>query len=177
MLTGNKNFTMPTFMLLCSLVAGLLLFLVSGCTQTRVTHPLSSAHHVQQPVDPNSAQNALNIFYNDWKGVPHKTGGMTHSAIDCSGLTLLAYKDIFGIQLPRTTKAQAHFGKDISRKSLLPGDLVFFKTGLFQRHVGIILEKDRFIHASTSKGVMISHLNNPYWQDAFWKASRINTYR
>lgn len=176
--TIHNRSLMPDI-LLCRLAvfASIILLLFSfGCAKNRVTYS-SSAHSYQHPFDPTSARNSLNAFYNNWKGVPHRTGGMSQSAIDCSGLTVRAYKDIFDVKLPRTTEEQSRYGKNISKNSLLPGDLVFFKTGLFQRHVGIFLEKNSFIHASASKGVMISRLNEPYWQGTYWKATRINNYK
>jgi len=64
-------------------------------------------------------------------------------------------------------------GKSISRKELKAGDLVFFKTGWLTKHVGIYIAGDKFLHASTSKGVTISYLTNAYWQSKYWKARRI----
>ena len=154
----------------------LLFFSLSGCAKQRVQYPSSAGTGYQLPLDPASARKALKSFYSDWQGVPYKTGGMSQRAVDCSGLTVIAYRDVFGMNLPRTAEEQARHGRKIARKSLQPGDLVFFNTGLFQRHVGIYLEKSSFIHASATKGVMISRLDEPYWQDAFWKASRFYSY-
>lgn len=145
----------------------LLLFLLSSCAKNQVTYPTHT------PSDTASTRNALKVFYSDWQGVPYAMGGMSQSSIDCSGLTVLAYRDLFGMQLPRTAEEQAQYGRNISKNSLQPGDLVFFKTGFFQRHVGIYLDKNAFIHASTSKGVMISQLDEPYWRAKFWKAQRV----
>lgn len=79
------------------------------------------------------------------------------------------------LQLPRETKQQASIGTQIDKDELLPGDLVFFKTGSGQNglHVGIYDTNNQFIHASTSKGVMRSSLDNVYWQKNFWQARRI----
>ena len=81
----------------------------------------------------------------------------------------------FDLQLPRETKQQASIGTQIDKDELLPGDLVFFKTGSGQNglHVGIYDTNNQFIHASTSKGVMRSSLDNVYWQKNFWQARRI----
>ncbi|EPR5614221.1 C40 family peptidase, partial [Shigella sonnei] len=80
----------------------------------------------------------------------------------------------FDLQLPRETKEQASIGTQIDKDELLPGDLVFFKTGSGQNglHVGIYDTNNQFIHASTSKGVMRSSLDNVYWQKNFWQARR-----
>jgi cell wall-associated NlpC family hydrolase len=69
----------------------------------------------------------------------------------------------------------SHLGKKVSQNNLKPGDLVFFKTGLFSRHVGIYLDKRKFLHASTSVGVTISSLDNQYWKKNYWKSVRIST--
>jgi probable lipoprotein NlpC len=63
----------------------------------------------------------------------------------------------------------------VSRAALRTGDLVFFKTGIFIRHVGVYLERGRFLHASTSQGVMISEMGDAYWKLRYWKARRIES--
>lgn len=75
----------------------------------------------------------------------------------------------------RTTLAQTTLGTKVSRDELMPGDLVFFKTGSGQNglHVGIYDTNDEFIHASTSKGVIRSSLENVYWKRVYWQARRI----
>ncbi|MDH3218739.1 MAG: C40 family peptidase, partial [Gammaproteobacteria bacterium] len=60
----------------------------------------------------------------------------------------------------------------VSPRQIQPGDLVFFKTGWKKNHVGIYLRNGKFMHASSSRGVMISEIQNPYWSDAFWMARR-----
>jgi cell wall-associated NlpC family hydrolase len=110
----------------------------------------------------------------DWQGVRYRMGGLSKSGVDCSGLVYLTFRDHFGIKLPRTTRHQSRTGKSVSRRHLQPGDLVFFKTGWFDRHVGIYIEKHRFLHVSTKKGVMLSSLENPYWRKRYWKAVRIS---
>ncbi len=116
---------------------------------------------------------ALRQYFASWKGTHYRLGGLSRKGIDCSGLTLLTYKELFGRELPRTVREQVKQGRKIPKTALQAGDLVFFKTGNFQRHVGIYLEEDLFIHASRSRGVMISSLNNVYWQKRFWQAQRL----
>ena len=110
-----------------------------------------------------------------WHGTPYRYGGMGHGGVDCSGFVYLTFRDRFDLQLPRTTSAQTEIGTRIAKKELLPGDLVFFKTGAGENglHVGIYDTDDRFIHASTSQGVIRSSLNNVYWKKVFWQARRI----
>jgi hypothetical protein len=171
------NSSLPNSMLLRLLpVIALLvpLLLPSGCARREVRDIPRSGYIV--PVDDISARKALQQFYHNWQGIPYQVGGMSPAGVDCSGLVAIAYHDIFGMKLPRTAAEQARFGRKIPLNRLHPGDLLLFKTGMFQDHVGIFFEKNRFIHASSAKGVMISALNEPYWQDSLVKATRLYDY-
>lgn len=108
-----------------------------------------------------------------WKGAPYQNGGMSRRGIDCSGFVLVTYKTMLGLELPRTADEQATLGIPVGRDELATGDLVFFKTGVSTRHVGIYLDQGRFMHASRRRGVMISALNNGYWQRHWWQARRV----
>lgn len=120
----------------------------------------------------NLKQKLLNQ-YTRWKGAPYRLGGLNRKGIDCSGFVYLTYKDQLKTLLPRTTKMQSQTGKLVKYRQKQIGDLLFFKTGVKVRHVGIYLGEQQFMHASTSQGVVISNLNNPYWQRSFWKVKRI----
>ncbi len=111
--------------------------------------------------------------FKEWKSVKYKLGGLSKRGIDCSGFVYLTYLNRFGIILPRTTAQQARNGRKIPRRKLKAGDLVFFKTSRKVRHVGIYIEDGKFLHASTSRGVTISKLDNIYWSKKYWKAVRI----
>ncbi|WP_455427968.1 NlpC/P60 family protein [Dryocola sp. LX212] len=117
----------------------------------------------------------LNDQLSGWRGTPYRYGGMTRHGVDCSGFVLTTFRDQFDLQLPRETSAQAEIGTEIDKSDLLPGDLVFFKTGAGDSglHVGIYDTDNQFIHASTSRGVMRSSLDNVYWRKKFWQARRI----
>ncbi len=103
-------------------------------------------------------------------GTPYKYGGMSRSGIDCSGLIHLSF-NMAGIRVPRTAKDQSKHGKNIGWNRLRPGDLVFFKfkqKGAKWWHSGVItiVEKDRirFVHASSSRGVVESDLLSDYYR-------------
>ena len=93
--------------------------------------------------------------------------------MDCSAFVQITFRSKLGVDLPRTTEELAREGERVDRSELQAGDLVFFKTGFRQRHVGIYMGGKRFLHASTSRGVMTSSLNNVYWKERYWKARRI----
>jgi cell wall-associated NlpC family hydrolase len=117
-------------------------------------------------------KNQLQTHYSKWNGTPYKFGGTSRHGFDCSAFVAMTYRDLFNMNLPRTTKAQARAGQEIPRQAMRPGDLVLFKTSMFNRHVGIYVGSEQFIHVSTSKGVTQSRLDNPYWSAKYWKAVR-----
>nr|WP_304441025.1 NlpC/P60 family protein [Photobacterium sp. J15] len=118
---------------------------------------------------------AFGDVYASWKGTPYRLGGSSKQGIDCSAFVQVGYSDVFYFMLPRTTAEQAKLGQWIPLSEAREGDLVFFKTGRKVRHVGIYLGNASFLHASTSRGVMISRLDNPYWRSAFWQVRRVRT--
>jgi len=110
-------------------------------------------------------------------GTPYRYGGTTTAGIDCSAYTQLVFKKS-GKSLPRTAGQQYKQGKAVSKSNLTTGDLVFFNTsGRGVSHVGIYIGSSKFIHASTSKGVTISSLNDPYyWKSRYVGAKRTATF-
>ncbi|WP_439133813.1 NlpC/P60 family protein [Pseudomaricurvus sp.] len=123
--------------------------------------------------DTRVVQRKLYDQYQQWKGTGYAMGGLSRRGVDCSGLVYLTYRDQFGLRLPRSTKDQAIVGEKVKRSQLRSGDLVFFKTGFKVRHVGIYIEDGKFFHASTSRGVMISRLDDYYWKDKYWHSRRV----
>ena len=115
-----------------------------------------------------------------YTGTPYKYGGTTRAGIDCSALIYHAYRSA-NVGLPRTSEDQSKKGERVKLKELKAGDLVFFATGKKKRkvtHAGIITsvrgKKDvRFIHSSSSLGVIESNLYSPYYIQRFLRARRI----
>lgn len=101
---------------------------------------------------------------------------MSRRGVDCSGFVVVTMRDKFDLQLPRDTREQSKIGTRIDKDELLPGDLVFFKTGSGESglHVGIYDTNNEFIHASTSRGVMRSSLDNVYWRKTSGRHGEFN---
>ena len=102
-----------------------------------------------------------------WYGTRYRLGGSTKEGIDCSALVKILYATHYGVNLPRTAREQYDFTHRISRTELHEGDLVFFNTQGGVSHVGIYLQNNKFVHAASSGGVMISDLFDPYWEKRF----------
>lgn len=118
-------------------------------------------------------------FAKQFKGVKYKWGGTTKAGMDCSGLVFESFRS-HDIYLPRISRDMAKKGKKLNLKDVKKGDLLFFKTKNRRNainHVGLIVEIKnndiKFIHATTSKGVIVSGLNENYWLKAFVEARRI----
>ena len=117
-----------------------------------------------------------------WLGVKYRNGGNTKKGVDCSGLTLNIYREVYGIKLERSSANILRRNcAPINRNNLREGDLVFFKTSgsgnsKTPTHVGIYLKNGRFIHASTSKGVMVSSLSEPYYIRTWLTGGRVKRF-
>ncbi len=112
----------------------------------------------------------------DWIGVPYRSGGDSKRGTDCSGLTYQVYRKVYRTQLPRKTEDLKKKSNKVSKRNLREGDLVFFtsrNSGKKVAHVGIYLKNGKFIHASTSKGVIVSNLNEDYYTKHWISGGRI----
>lgn len=108
-----------------------------------------------------------------WLGSPYVYGGSSKGGTDCSGFVRSVFKDI-QVSLPRTSSEQANVGRSVARQNVLAGDLLFFNTtGGGVSHVGISIGQEKFVHASTSRGVIVSSLNEEYYNARFLFAKRV----
>lgn len=111
----------------------------------------------------------------EWYGVRYRVGGTSKSGVDCSGFTVAVYAAAYGMMLPRVSRDQYQLSRKISTTELKEGDLVFFNTnGRGVSHVGVYLGNNKFIHASVSRGVMVSDLFETYYLRRFVGAGRID---
>lgn len=137
------------------------------------------SHSKENTKSTSTANNIFQSVYEeakDWLHTPYRYGGTGHKGIDCSAFTGKVYQNVFGIRLERTSKAMSKDVESISKDELKPGDLVFFATRGKKKivnHVGVYLGKGDFVHASLSKGVTISSLDEKYYQRTWVKGGRV----
>ena len=145
------------------------LLLFTGCSGIRAL-TADGPHDVRSPdadsLSPDERlvlEDSLRIAITPWIGTPHRLGGTDMTGVDCSAFVQRIFSDALGLDIPRTTDAQIDTGAELDREALRAGDLVFFRTSRKDRHVGIVLDGMEFAHASSSSGVRVSRLDNPYW--------------
>ncbi len=136
---------------------------VQGCAgygrNQREARSLTTANHIDQ------ARKKVVMAALSQVGTPYVFGGeVPGEALDCSGLTRYAHSKI-GLEIPRVSVDQRRAAKPLANKPPAPGDLVFFQINPRTHHVGIMVDEQRFVHASTSqRAVRLALLDNPYWQ-------------
>ena len=116
----------------------------------------------------------LYSFIDDWYGVPYKYGGKNKSGIDCSNFTSTLYSSVYKKTLSGNSSSIYNMCKSLSKNDLQEGDLVFFKIETNDiSHIGVYLQNNKFVHATTKKGIMIDDLDEPYYKKYFYKGGRI----
>ncbi|MFT5708769.1 MAG: putative lipoprotein NlpC, partial [Oceanospirillaceae bacterium] len=145
-----------TSKVLVSLLKGALSLIVilslTGCIANATKPSKVATTALNNPL--KQAEMDLLGYYSDWVGTPYRLGGNSRKGIDCSAFVKNAYQSVFEMEVPRTTLAQAKIGKKINKSDVLPGDLVLFKTSRSVRHVGVVVNGNKFMHVSEKKGVM-----------------------
>jgi lipoprotein Spr len=112
-------------------------------------------------------------FIENWFGTHYRMGGTTKKGIDCSALTSSLLMAVYGFVVPRTAHQQYQASQHIKKNNLKEGDLVFFNTCGGVSHVGLYLDNDYFVHASSREGVTISSLNDNYYAKRFICGGRV----
>lgn len=141
------------------------------------TEPPKTAE--KPPVKPDAgktgiANTSLKKEVDQWLGVPYKYGGTTKQGVDCSGFCGNVFKNVYQVTLGRSAQDIYDQSKPVARTGLKEGDLVFFKINSSRvSHVGIYLSDNKFVHASTSRGVMISDLGEAYWTKYYFASGRV----
>src|SRR5690606_11439347 len=112
-------------------------------------------------------------FVYEWLGTPYRLGGDSKNGIDCSKFSLAVYENVFNTTIGYNSRNQYANVKQVNKKDLQPVDLVFFRIRSRQiTHVGVYLGDDKFAHAASSRGVMISDLNEAYWKRYYYNGGR-----
>lgn len=153
------------------------MFMLIGCSSTTTATVNTSYGAKSAKETKQDAQMLAKIdsHYKKWHKTPYRYGGMSLDGSDCSGLVVNFFKNKLSKTVPRSAAEQAQLGYKVTKPK--PGDLVFFKTGRGGSglHVGIYYADGKFLHASTSKGVIYSNLNDDYWKKRYWMTRRVTS--
>ncbi len=147
-------------------------------SEPKPKRPVKTPRKRTPATTPSVADNIISTALT-YAGTRYKYGGTTKRGMDCSGLLYVAFGE-HNVQLPRVSRDMAEEGKRVKINKVAKGDLLFFKTkkrGKRINHVGMVVTVDddeiKFIHASSSRGVIVSSLRDGYWNSAFIKATRV----
>lgn len=175
-------------------IALLVLILAAGCktpAKTKKHTPVKKNEHVvvSETEKPNfyatySKKLGVKLLGNEdqkliscmtsWLGTPYKYAGETREGTDCSGMVMTIYKEVYKKDLFRSATEQMKNVALIKKEELRLGDLVFFKIGGDKvSHVGIYIGENKFMHASTTRGVVINSLDEEYYKKWFFAGGRV----
>ena len=154
-------------MILVSFIAAMAIILTTNSEEYKVEASTTNNQNL-------IASEYLLAYSNQFLGTPYKYAGISTNGFDCSGYVKYVYSQ-FGVNLNRTSLGMFGEGQSVSKANLQVGDLVFFKTTSAKvGHVGIYIGNGKFVHSATSKGVIITNLNDPYyWGKRYVGAKRV----
>jgi lipoprotein Spr len=122
----------------------------------------------------NILDKTLVTFINDWYGVNYKYGGSDKQGIDCSHFAAKLYADVYNKKISGSASSIESLTSTVKTSDMQEGDLIFFKIEQNKvSHVGVYIGNNKFIHASTSHGVIISCLDEAYYKKYFYKAGKL----
>ena len=156
-----------------------LMFCLSSChtSAPRLDYKALAQASVRLGMDIELTDNhKLYVNAAEWIGTPYRAGGGSRHGTDCSGLVSQLYKKTYRMCLSRSTDGQLKESNKIARRNLREGDLVFFTSRSSRKkvaHVGIYLKDGKFIHASTSQGVIVSSLKEKYYTQHWLCGGRV----
>lgn len=177
-----RSYSFKCILVVCILVTGY------GCRHNK--DAIKTVNKPKTPVTAGSAafkekmgvtnkeikENKLYSFVNDWYGTPYKYGGCEKSGVDCSCFTINLFDKVYGKKIPRTASDIYKECDKINIEKAKEGDLVFFKINSKSiTHVGVYLRDKKFVHASTTKGVLVNSLTETYYQKYFYSAGKLKS--
>ena len=176
---NNKIMNKITTIKALLILFGMSLLLHSCSTSTpRVDYRALAKASTLLKIDINRNDNhKLYIEASQWVGVPYRSGGSSKQGTDCSGMVHQIYKKVYRVSMPRSSEEMKRRSRKVSKSKLQAGDLVFFSSTRHPKrvaHVGIYLKDNKFIHASTTKGVIISSLKEDYYKKHWMQGGRIH---
>lgn len=149
-----------------------------GSSKSSSSSRSNKTERVSKSKSSNTSESIIS-YAKTFKGTRYKFGGTSKKGMDCSGLVYTSFLKE-DISLPRVSRDMAKKGKQVSKEKISKGDLVFFKTNKNKNvinHVGLVIESKKgnvlFIHSTTSRGVIISSLDEKYWRNAFVGGRRV----
>lgn len=156
----------------------LLALALNGCGHAPTKPGRSPAATVVVPANTNAVDAANAVLFRAMSlvGTPYHWGGNTpNSGFDCSGLVTYIFRDAASVILPRQSAAMGSIpGRELSRRQLQSGDLVFFAGGRSISHVGVYVGENQFVHAPNSGGtVRLDNLDGAWWKDHFVYGKRV----
>lgn len=171
----NKLIKLRDLLFLCFVLA------FFGCSTSRHLEKKQDKKEVYEALGLNKGRKDNFALYKEaacWLHVPHVDGGTSRKGTDCSFLVYTIYKTVYGKTLERNSEDMLRYNcKRIRKKKLKEGDLVFFDTTgkpeSYVNHVGIYLKENKFLHASTSKGVVVSNLGDNYYRKTWVCGGRV----
>jgi murein DD-endopeptidase / murein LD-carboxypeptidase len=162
------------------ILIALVLFLAFGCKVNRNKGVQNSKKiskkysHIMGVNTEDILNKKLYSFVDEWYGAPYKYGGKTKTGIDCSGFASALFKAVFQININGSSHTIYKQCTPVSVEELKEGDLVFFKIDSKEiSHMGIFLQKNKFVHATTKAGIMINDLNEEYYKKYFIGGGRV----
>lgn len=161
------------------ILAILALLTLTSCGSSRKSTESVTVHSSRTAGHGASKASKIISVAKSFEGTRYRYGGTDQRGMDCSGLVYTSFLEE-GIQLPRVSRDMASHGTRISIKKAIEGDLLFFQTSKNRKvinHVGIVVAVNgtdiKFIHSTTSRGVIVSSMDESYWRNSFIEARRI----
>ncbi|MDE6322028.1 MAG: C40 family peptidase [Muribaculaceae bacterium] len=156
-----------------SIASLLLLMIFTACGPAKNTQR-GNSYDRSQPLTSREKKELVKEA-KKWLGTSYRYGGHSRQGTDCSGMVMEVYRKVCNVSLPHSSREQQAYCKGIKKKDLTEGDLIFFCTGSSGRvsHVGMYIGDGKMVHASSSRGVIISALDERYYSRTYHSSGRV----